>query len=189
MADAGVNLIDGQSRGIHMSRLYLALERLEHQPLTPSTIHGLLEAFITSHEGLSTAAHLRLDFDHPLKRPALVSPLTGWKRYQVSIEARLENEMFHVELFVPADFIERCRRWIGRPASPFAWSMQRACMPTTQSPAASGNGRYQLRGLTVPQSLPSQTARVFMLPCCCTPDALKVPFTWVVNSLSLKNVA
>ncbi|MGF6391669.1 GTP cyclohydrolase FolE2 [Pseudomonas plecoglossicida] len=108
MADAGVNLIDGQSRGIHMSRLYLALERLEHQPLTPSTIRGLLESFITSHEGLSSAAHLRFDFDHLLKRPALVSPLAGWKRYQVSIGARLENDMFHVELFVRVPYSSTC---------------------------------------------------------------------------------
>ena len=47
----------------------------------------------------------------------------------------------------------------------------------------------QLRGLTAPQSLPNHTARVFMLPCCYTPEALNVPLTWVVNSRSLRNVA
>ena len=67
----------------------------------------------------------------------------------------------------------------------------RGCMPTTRrrgchQPVAMG---FQLRGLTVPQSLPSHTARVFMLPCCCTPEALNVPLTWVVNSRSLRNVA
>jgi len=41
--DAGVSLVDGSSRGIHMSRLYLALESLEHQPLTPLAIRQLLE--------------------------------------------------------------------------------------------------------------------------------------------------
>lgn len=108
MADAGVNLIDGKSRGIHMSRLYLALERLEHQALTPLLLRHLLEAFLASHEGLSTAAHLQLNFEHLLKRPALISPLAGWKRYQVSVDAKLENEMFHVELSVRVPYSSTC---------------------------------------------------------------------------------
>ncbi|BBH48766.1 GTP cyclohydrolase FolE2 [Pseudomonas sp. KU43P] len=108
MADAGVNLVDGKSRGIHMSRLYLALEQLEHQALTPLAIHQLLADFLASHEGLSTAAHLRLSFEHLLKRPALVSPLAGWKSYQVSVDARLENEMFHVELSVRVPYSSTC---------------------------------------------------------------------------------
>ena len=108
MADAGVNLIDGKSRGIHMSRLYLALERLEHQALTPLVLRRLLEAFLASHEGLSTAAHLRLTFEHLLKRPALVSPLAGWKRYQVDVDAKLQNEMFHVELSVRVPYSSTC---------------------------------------------------------------------------------
>jgi len=98
--DAGVSLVDCSSRGIHMSRLYLALETLERQPLTPLAIRQLLADFLSSHEGLSSAAYLRLRFEHLLKRPALISPLAGWKNYAVSVDARLENEMFHVELSV-----------------------------------------------------------------------------------------
>ncbi|WP_236237840.1 GTP cyclohydrolase FolE2 [Pseudomonas faucium] len=108
LADAGVNLVDGHSRGIHMSRLYLALEQLEHQALTPHAIRLLLEGFLDSHEGLSTAANLRLSFDHLLKRPALVSPLAGWKSYPVRVDAKLENEMFHVELSVRVPYSSTC---------------------------------------------------------------------------------
>lgn len=97
-ADAGVSLDDGEARGIHMSRLYLALEMLDQQLLTPALLRNVLQRFLQSHEGLSKNAYLRIHTDLLLKRPALVSPLAGWKGYPVCIEARLENQMFHVEL-------------------------------------------------------------------------------------------
>jgi len=106
--DAGVSLVDGSSRGIHMSRLYLALETLEHQPLTTLAIRQLLSGFLDSHEGLSAAAYLRLRFEHLLKRPALLSPLHGWKAYPVTVDARIENEMFHVELSVSIPYSSTC---------------------------------------------------------------------------------
>lgn len=108
MADAGVSLVDGTARGIHMSRLYLALEALEQQPLTPLAIRRLLAGFLASHEGLSNAAYINLAFDHLLKRPALVSPLAGWKRYPITLEAKIENEMFHVELSVSVPYSSTC---------------------------------------------------------------------------------
>lgn len=108
MANAGVSLVDGTSRGIHMSRLYLALESLEQQPLTPLTIRRLLANFLGSHEGLSNAAYLDLAFDHLLKRPALISPLAGWKRYPVTLAAKIENEMFHVELSIGVPYSSTC---------------------------------------------------------------------------------
>ena len=106
--DAGVSLVDGSSRGIHMSRLYLALESLENQPLTPLAIRQLLSGFLSSHEGLSAAAYLSLRFEHLLKRPALISPLAGWKSYAVTVDARIENEMFHVELSVSVPYSSTC---------------------------------------------------------------------------------
>ncbi|MBO9548938.1 GTP cyclohydrolase FolE2 [Pseudomonas sp.] len=108
MADAGVSLVDGTSRGIHMSRLYLALDSLEQQPLTPLAIRRLLADFLASHEGLSNAAYLNLAFEHLLKRPALVSPLAGWKSYPITLDAKIENEMFHVELSVRVPYSSTC---------------------------------------------------------------------------------
>lgn len=107
-ADAGVNLDDGKSRGIHMSRLYLALEALEHEPLTSVALRRLLSEFLDTHVGLSSSAYLRLSFDYLVKRPALVSPLEGWKSYPVSVDARIENEMFHVELSVEIPYSSTC---------------------------------------------------------------------------------
>ncbi|QOY71608.1 MULTISPECIES: GTP cyclohydrolase FolE2 [unclassified Pseudomonas] len=107
-ADAGVSLNDGTARGIHMSRLYLALEMLEQQPLTPALLRNVLQRFLDTHEDLSKNAYLRIHTNLLLKRPALVSPLEGWKSYPVSIEARLENQMFHVELKIDVTYSSTC---------------------------------------------------------------------------------
>ncbi|MBF8692623.1 GTP cyclohydrolase FolE2 [Pseudomonas fulva] len=106
--DAGVDLVDGSSRGIHMSRLYLALEDLEQEPLRPLLLRRLLASFLNSHDGQSSAAYVRLSYQHLLKRPALVSPLAGWKSYDVEIHARIEHEMFHVELSVSIPYSSTC---------------------------------------------------------------------------------
>jgi GTP cyclohydrolase IB len=108
MADAGVSLDDGEARGIHMSRLYLALGLLEDTPLSPALLRQILQQFLDSHEGLSQTASLNLHTDLLLKRPALMSPLAGWKRYPVSIEAQLKNKMFHVELQIQIPYSSTC---------------------------------------------------------------------------------
>ncbi|AZF50479.1 GTP cyclohydrolase FolE2 [Pseudomonas sp. R2-7-07] len=107
-ADAGVSLDDGLARGIHMSRLYLALQAFDQQPLTPALLRNVLQRFLDTHEDLSNNAYLRIHTHLLLKRPALVSPLDGWKRYPVSIEARLENQMFHVELKIDVAYSSTC---------------------------------------------------------------------------------
>ncbi|PNV95859.1 GTP cyclohydrolase FolE2 [Pseudomonas protegens] len=107
-ADAGVSLDDGEARGIHMSRLYLALEMLEQENLTPALLRRILQRFLDSHEGLAHSAYLRIQLDLLLKRPALVSPLAGWKSYPLIIEARLKNAMFHVELKIDVPYSSTC---------------------------------------------------------------------------------
>ncbi|AIR88818.1 GTP cyclohydrolase FolE2 [Pseudomonas cremoricolorata] len=108
VADAGVSLDDAQARGIHMSRLYLALKQLESAPLDCSALRRLLDSFLASHTGLSNRASVRIAFNHLLKRSALVSPLAGWKHYPVEIKAHLSGEMFHVELFMDIAYSSTC---------------------------------------------------------------------------------
>lgn len=106
--DAGVNLVDATARGIHMSRLYLALDQLETENLTTALLRQLLQCFLDSHEGLSNKAYVRIHSDVLLKRSALVSPLAGWKSYPTSIEASLKNGMFHVELKILVSYSSTC---------------------------------------------------------------------------------
>jgi GTP cyclohydrolase FolE2 len=53
-----------------MSRLYLALEMLEQQPLTPALLRNVLQRFLDSHEDLSKNAYLRIHTDLLLKTRA-----------------------------------------------------------------------------------------------------------------------
>lgn len=107
-ADAGVSLDNGEARGIHMSRLYLALEMFEYEPLSPALLRRVLQRFLDSHEDLSTTAHLRIHSALLLKRPALVSPLAGWKSYPLTLEARLQGSVFHVELKFDVTYSSTC---------------------------------------------------------------------------------
>ena len=106
---AFVNLSNAQARGIHMSRLYLHLQRaLGAEPLTPGAIRHLLRDFLDSHAGLSDRAMLRIAFDHLLERPALVSANSGWKSYPVEIVATWADAHFALELQVDVAYSSTC---------------------------------------------------------------------------------
>ena len=107
-ADVGVSLDDGKARGIHMSRLYLALHALEHCELSPATLRQLLDEFLDSHQGLSQQASIALRGEVLLSRPALVSPLAGWKAYPFEVRARQDSWGFHVELQVEVAYSSTC---------------------------------------------------------------------------------
>ena len=106
--DAGVSLDDASARGIHMSRLYLALQDLEHQPLTLPAVQQVLRQFLDSHAGLAQRAYLNLRGELLLKRPALISPLAGWKAYPVALNTRLDATGFHVELQLTLGYSSTC---------------------------------------------------------------------------------
>lgn len=109
--DAGVSLDDGNARGIHMSRLYLALEALEaleHEELSVRLLRRVVNRFLDSHQGLSSSASLRLHGETLLQRPALVSPLAGWKAYPFEVRARQDRWGFHVELQLQLAYSSTC---------------------------------------------------------------------------------
>jgi GTP cyclohydrolase I len=104
-----VNLADPAARGIHMSRLYLVLERsLGEHALTPAGLCSLLRALVASHAGLSTRVRLRIEYTQMLKRRALVSDNAGWRSYPVTIEAQLLDEHFSVQLGCEVTYSSTC---------------------------------------------------------------------------------
>lgn len=104
-----VNLGDPAARGIHMSRLYLALEKsLGEQALTPSGLCSLMHALVSSHTGLSSRARLRVEYSQLLKRRALVSDNAGWRAYPVVVEAQLLDEHFSVQLGCEVTYSSTC---------------------------------------------------------------------------------
>ena len=106
---AYVNLIDPASRGIHMSRLYLHLDQiLGSRSLSPCTMRHLLRSFLESHEGLSDQAWVRLDVEFMLRRPALMSENTGWRRYPVSIIGHMKGKEFQLEIGLKILYSSTC---------------------------------------------------------------------------------
>lgn len=86
--DVEVDLVDAASRGIHMSRLFRALDReLVGGGLVPSTLDSLLAQAIAGQNGLATRARVSLALEHLAKRAALVSDEAGWRSYPLRIMA------------------------------------------------------------------------------------------------------
>ncbi len=107
--NAFVNLNRPEVRGIHMSRLYLHVDRaLGEEPLSPCSLRRLLKSFLDSHAELSDRAMVQLHFDYLVRRPALVSDNTGWKSYPVSVTAILDRGQFSLELGVQAAYSSTC---------------------------------------------------------------------------------
>lgn len=106
---AFVNLNRADARGIHMSRLYLHLDRhLSAEPLTPCSLRRLLRDFLDSHSELSDRAHVRIRFDHLVRRPALASEHSGWRSYPVEISAHMDGSAFTAELAVEVQYSSTC---------------------------------------------------------------------------------
>lgn len=106
---AYVNLKRADARGIHMSRLYLHVDRhLSSEPLTPCSLRRLLRDFLDSHADLSDRARIGIRFDHMIRRPALASDNSGWKTYPVSINASMDASGFAVEVETEVLYSSTC---------------------------------------------------------------------------------
>lgn len=107
--DAFVNLADPQAKGIHMSRLYLAVDELSASgSLQPAQLNTMLRSFITSHGELSDQAMVRFQFDYHLRRKSLISKKQGWKAYPVTLQAVLSDQGLDLELSVEVPYSSTC---------------------------------------------------------------------------------
>lgn len=107
-ASAGVSLDDPTARGIHMSRLYLALAELEEREISLARVCSVLGTFLDSHTALSSAAFIDLSGEAMLKRPALISPLAGWKRYPFALRCRRDARGFEATLDLTVGYSSTC---------------------------------------------------------------------------------
>lgn len=106
---AYVDLARPEVRGIHMSRLYLHVDRaLGAEPLSPCSVRRLLKDFLESHTELSDRAMVRMSFDYMVKRPALVSDNRGWKSYPVAITGLMHNGQLQLELAFEVGYSSTC---------------------------------------------------------------------------------
>jgi len=107
--DVFVDLRDPAARGIHMSRLYLRLQDgLSSDPLTPSRLRRVLQDCVDSQGALSGSARLALRYDLMLRRPALATANSGWKRYPLSIDAALVQGHLQLALGLSVEYSSTC---------------------------------------------------------------------------------
>lgn len=105
---AGVSLDSPEARGIHMSRLYLALRELAHRELDGAAIRAVLDTFLVTHAGLSDAAYLDVSGEVPLERSALTTDLAGWKAYPFRIESVRDAAGCRLSLEVEVGYSSTC---------------------------------------------------------------------------------
>ncbi len=104
-----VNLINPKVKGIHMSRLYLALSSFfESQTLSVGSLTEFLSHLLDSHHDISTQVCLNFDFDFLLKRRALKSDNTGWKSYPSTLKATLIDGEVTLELGTEVPYSSTC---------------------------------------------------------------------------------
>lgn len=90
--NAFVSLDKAESKGIHMSRLFLLVtEALENNTLSFELLNKLLLQILDSHKGISEVAEVKVKFDLPVKRKALLSEEFGWRQYPVSFSSCLDK--------------------------------------------------------------------------------------------------
>ena len=107
--DVLVDLRDANARGIHMSRLYRQLQdTLVEDAPTPARLRRVLQACVDSQAALSSSARLTLRYDQMLRRRALASDNSGWKRYPLEIDAVLAQGHLSIVLAFSVEYSSTC---------------------------------------------------------------------------------
>ncbi len=108
-AQAYVSLDDPESKGIHMSRLYLLLDQMaSEEALSPSRVKALLDAFIESHKGLTANAFVEFKFDYYERRRSLKSDNSGWKHYPTTLRGEMRSGKFECEVSIEVPYSSTC---------------------------------------------------------------------------------
>ena len=108
-ATAQVSLDDPDAKGIHMSRLFLALQTtLEEEEFSLQLVNHLLHTFIQSHATISTSGYLDFRFEYLAKRCSLLSDHTTWRSYPVRIQAEINDGQIRHCLHVCVAYSSTC---------------------------------------------------------------------------------
>lgn len=107
-AEATVSLVDKKSRGIHMSRIFSLLNRLNEEPMSLTFLSKTLDEVLLSHEGLSDFGQISVRFDLPVQRQSLTSDLLGWRNYPIGLKAKKIDEKLELELEVQVLYSSTC---------------------------------------------------------------------------------
>lgn len=108
-ANVHVNVLDPSAKGIHMSRLFLALEKnLLKKNLAIKSLLQVMTKLVSSQSGLSDSARLSLKWNQPVRRKALLSDNEGWKDYPMRIRMVQVGTEVHTELAFQLYYSSTC---------------------------------------------------------------------------------
>ena len=100
-ANVFVSLDSPESKGIHMSRVHLAINQLADIDCNKENLNQLLDNMITSQASISEQARIELSFDLILSKPALLSDESGFQSYPVVIKAEKMIKVITMDLNIP----------------------------------------------------------------------------------------
>ena len=107
--DAFVSLDDPAVKGIHMSRLFLAVQdAFADRPLSWEALERLTAGFVDSHAGLSRTAQVSVRYEHLVRRESLVSGKFGWRSYPVRLSTLARGDDVGRELAVRLTYSSAC---------------------------------------------------------------------------------
>lgn len=107
--DAFVSLDDPAAKGIHMSRLFLQLNKLlDESPFGLPLIDQLLHGFVHSHGRLSESSLVRFRFEQMERRTALLSEHSAWRRYPIEVEGLFDGQRTRRRLAVQVAYSSAC---------------------------------------------------------------------------------
>ncbi len=98
-----VDLDNMESKGIHMSRLHKVINKLSSLKCDKESLDSLLEQSISSQNGISKSARIRLEFDLILEKSSLLSQNVGYQSYSIVInsEANAQSKNYEIEVTIP----------------------------------------------------------------------------------------
>jgi GTP cyclohydrolase I len=103
-----VSLSKKDQRGIHMSRIYQIVQDLSAQPLSREVLSATLQQMVTSQNGSSSGAKLKISSSPLFHRKALKSEKTGFKSYPLQITATLKENVESVKVAVMVEYSSTC---------------------------------------------------------------------------------
>lgn len=107
-ADIFVSLDEVASKGIHMSRLHLLLNKLADSPIDQIELEAILDQMIESQTGVSRSAKIKLAFDFVLRKSSLLSNEQGYQSYPVVLCLQKVDGVFSVVLELTVAYSSTC---------------------------------------------------------------------------------
>ncbi len=104
-----VSLDNTSAKGIHMSRLHLALNQiLAGQVLSSVALNDLLVRMVESQQTISNSARVVIEFDLTLKKYSLSGKEFGYQSYPIKVDAQLISGELNVELSLTIPYSSTC---------------------------------------------------------------------------------